>query len=76
MTDTTYFINYLYDPAQQPQYPEPPPAEVRADLAMWKPAAVVAVATPRSRLGRYLIGLFGQPTTRHGQVLGWRLVGR
>ena len=76
MTDTTYYINYLYDPAQQPPYPAPSAAEVRGDLAMWKPAAVVAVATPRSPLGRYLIGLFGQPTTRHGQVLGWRLVGR
>jgi hypothetical protein len=75
MTDTSYFVNYLYDPVQQPRYPAPSPAELRADLAMWKPAAVVAVATPRSRLGSYLIGLFGQPTTRHGDVLGWRLVG-
>jgi hypothetical protein len=43
---------------------------------MWKPAVVVAVTTPRSVLGKYLIGIFGQPTTRHGQVLGWRLVSR
>jgi hypothetical protein len=74
MTPTTYYINYLFDEAQQPAAPEPSAAQVRADLASWKPAAVVAVAWPRSPLGRYLIGLFGQPTTRHGRVLGWRLV--
>jgi len=76
MTDTAYYINYLWDESQQPSYPPPSPAEIRSDLAMWRPAVVVAVTTPRSLLGRYLIGIFGQPTTRHGQVLGWRLVSR
>jgi hypothetical protein len=76
MTDTAYYINYLWDESQQPAYPPPSPAEIRSDLALWKPAVVVAVTTPRSLLGRYLIGIFGQPTTRHGQVLGWRLASR
>jgi len=76
MTDTAYYINYLWNEAQQPSYPAPSPAELRADLANWQPAAVVAVTTPRSLLGRYLIGIFGRPTARHGQVLGWRLVPR
>ncbi|HSR83817.1 MAG TPA: hypothetical protein VLM11_06500 [Streptosporangiaceae bacterium] len=73
MTDTAYYINYLYDEAQQPAYPAPSAAEIRSDLATWKPAVVIAVAAPRSLLGRYLISIFGQPATKHGQVLGWRL---
>jgi hypothetical protein len=73
MTDTTYYMNYLWNEAQQPKYPAPSAAELRSDLAMWRPAVVVAVTTPQSLLGKYLIGIFGQPTTTHGQVLGWRL---
>jgi hypothetical protein len=46
---------------------------IQSDLAYWQPAAVVAVTSPGSRLGHYLIGLFGQPTFRAGQVLAWRL---
>jgi hypothetical protein len=46
---------------------------LRSDIAYWRPAAVVAVTSPAWRLGRYLIGLFGQPTYRVGQVLAWRL---
>jgi len=76
MTDTAYYINYLWNETQQPAYPAPSPAEVRSDLAMWKPAVVVAVTARQSPLGKYLIGIFGQPTTQHGQVLGWRLVSR
>jgi hypothetical protein len=45
---------------------------IQSDLAYWRPAAVVAVTSPGSRLGRYLIGLFGRPTFRAGQVLAWR----
>jgi len=36
------------------------------------PAAVIAVTSGGSRLGRYLIGVFGQPSLRVGQVLAWR----
>jgi hypothetical protein len=50
-----------------------PSALIRSDLAYWKPAAVVAVTSPRSELGRYLISLFGRPTFEVGQVLAWRL---
>ena len=46
---------------------------IKSDLAYWRPAAVVAVTSPGSRLGHYLIGLFGQPTFRAGQILAWRL---
>jgi hypothetical protein len=46
---------------------------IQSDLAYWRPAAAVAVTSPGSRLGRYLIRLFGRPTFRVGQVLAWRL---
>jgi hypothetical protein len=73
MTATSYYINYLWDEANQPNWPQPTPAELHADLANWRPAVVVAVAAQRSPVGRYLISIFGPPTTRNGEVLGWRL---
>ena len=51
----------------------PDAAQMRAQLAGWKPAAVIAVANPRSAFARYLTGLLGQPTVTGGGVLGWRL---
>jgi hypothetical protein len=52
----------------------PPTAQVmRAQLAAWHPAAVVAVAGEQSPLGRYLTGLLGPPTIHVGSILGWRL---
>lgn len=71
MTPTSYYIDYLY--AGDYTEPEPSRAQIRADLASWDPAAVVAVTRPTSRLGQFLIQLFGQPTTQIGNVLGWRL---
>jgi hypothetical protein len=46
---------------------------IRADIAYWRPAAVVAVTSRGSRLGRYLAGLFGPPTFAVDGVLAWRL---
>jgi dolichyl-phosphate beta-glucosyltransferase len=71
MTATSYYIDYLY--AGDYFEPEPSQAQIRADLAGWDPAAVVAVAGPDSPLGKFLIRLFGQPTTHIRSVLGWRL---
>ena len=51
----------------------PSRAQTRADLASLRPAAVVAVTSPGSRLGSFLTGLFGPPTCEFGNVLGWRL---
>jgi hypothetical protein len=50
------------------------PALIQSDLAYWRPAAMVAVTSPGSELGRYLVQLFGRPTFRVGQVLAWRLL--
>ncbi len=51
----------------------PSPAQLKSDLAAMSPNAVVAVATPSSPLGQFLIRLFGPPTTRIKAMLGWRL---
>jgi len=48
-------------------------AQLRADLAYWRPAAAVADADPRSELGHILAGLLGPPTFRAGALLVWRL---
>jgi hypothetical protein len=46
--------------------------QLRADLAYWRPAAVVAVSSPGSRLGPLLTSLFGRPDVQVGRVLAWR----
>ena len=51
----------------------PAAAQVAADLAAWRPAAVLAVTRAGSPLARYLMRLLHQPTVRAGAVLGWRL---
>jgi hypothetical protein len=71
MTPTSYYIDYLY--AGDYSEPEPSHAQIKADLATWDPAAVVAVTRPASPLGQFLIQLFGPPATHIGSVLGWRL---
>jgi hypothetical protein len=48
-------------------------AQIRPALRYWRPAAVVAVTTPGSGIGRVLTALFGRPSFRVGQVLAWRL---
>jgi hypothetical protein len=47
-------------------------ASIRAALAVWRPAAVVAVTSPGSPTGRVLIRLLGKPGFRGGGVLAWR----
>ncbi len=50
----------------------PEPAQVRADLAAWRPAAVVAVTAAGSPLASYLVRLLGPPAVQSGTVLAWR----
>jgi hypothetical protein len=71
MTPTSYYMDYLYDP-QLARQVQPSPAQIQANLAGWKPNAVVAVASPSSPLGQFLIKVFGQPDSHIGQVLGWK----
>ena len=46
---------------------------MRAQIAAWRVAAVVAVAKPDSVLGQYLTVLFGPPAAAAGDVLAWRV---
>jgi hypothetical protein len=50
----------------------PSPAQLRADLKFWHPAAIVAVTSRASRLGRYLAAKFGPPTIEVGDMLAWQ----
>ncbi len=51
----------------------PARSQVRSDFRTWRPSAVVAVTSPGSPLGRYLVRLFGRPRVQSGRVLAWRL---
>jgi hypothetical protein len=52
----------------------PSTAQLRSDLRYWRPAAIVAVTSRDSRLGRYLSNVFGPPVLQDGSVLAWRPV--
>ena len=56
-----------------PRVTAPSPVQLKTDLDTWQPAAVVAVTSPGSALGRYLVRLFGRPPVHTGRVLAWRL---
>jgi hypothetical protein len=47
-------------------------ATMREQIRAWKVSAVVAVATPGSRLGRYLTAILGSPAVATGDVTAWR----
>lgn len=59
--------------AQATPVARPAAAVVRADLAFWRPAAVVAEAGPGTALGRYLISVFGRPSVENGSIMAWRM---
>jgi hypothetical protein len=55
--------------------PGPPPtqAQIRAQMAAWKPAAIVADALGSTPLGQFLIKEFGKPTIYDHRFIAWRL---
>jgi hypothetical protein len=67
---TAVYLETLY--LGQPGGTAPSPAQLHADLAYWHPAAIVAVGTRTSPLGRYLAAEFGLPTIEVGDMLAWR----
>jgi hypothetical protein len=71
MTATSWYIDFLYN--GENLEPQPTRQQINADLATWRPAAVVAVTSTTSPLGSFLIQVFGQPNTHIGSVLAWRL---
>ena len=50
--------------------------KMREQIKAWKVSAVVAVATPGSRLGRYLTAILGSPAVVAGDVMAWRFPAR
>jgi hypothetical protein len=50
--------------------------KMREQIKAWKVSAVVAVATPGSRLGRYLTAVLGSPAVVAGDVMAWRFPAR
>jgi hypothetical protein len=69
----TAFVGYLSALSQGFHPPSPSGAEVRAAMAVWRPAAVVAVTGPRSPVASALTRLFGRPAFHIGAVLSWQL---
>jgi hypothetical protein len=70
MRPTAVYLETLY--LGLPAGPAPSQATLRADLGYWQPAAIVAVTTQNTRLGRYLTAEFGPPTLSVGDMLAWR----
>lgn len=65
--------NYLtYRWSGRGRVPRPSATLFRAALTYWRPAAIVAVTSETSRLGRFLISLLGRPAFRVGRVVAWR----
>jgi hypothetical protein len=69
---TADYLNDLW--LGKPGAVAPSTAQLRSDLRYWRPAAIVAVTSRDSRLGRYLSNAFGPPTLQDGSVLAWRPV--
>ncbi|HXW45970.1 MAG TPA: hypothetical protein VEL03_14345 [Streptosporangiaceae bacterium] len=53
--------------------PVPTQAQIRAQMAAWKPAGLVADALPTTPLGQFLIKEFGPPTVMYARFMAWRL---
>jgi len=70
-TTFTKYLDALWDHAKSAG-PGPSMAAVKAQMAAWKTAGIVADATPTTPLGAYLIKLFGPPTIQYGRVMAWR----
>jgi hypothetical protein len=69
---TADYLNDLW--LGKPGAVAPSIAQLRSDLRYWRPAAIVAVTSRDSRLGRYLSNVFGRPALQDGSVLAWRPV--
>ncbi len=69
---TARYLNHLW--LGKPGAVAPSTTQLRSDLGYWRPAAMVAVTSRASRLGRYLSNVFGPPTLQAGSILAWRPV--
>ena len=64
------YLNALWEKIPNPG-PAPTEAQVRAQMAAWMPAGIVADAPPDTAIGQYLLKIFGPPTARYGRCLAW-----
>ena len=71
MSPVALFLNVSW--AGQPSLETPARAQVKAQLASWHPAAVVAVTSVHSDIGTYLRALLGKPAYQSDKVIAWRM---
>jgi hypothetical protein len=71
ITAAVRYLDALWAGSPDPRGPSM--RRLRADLAYWRPAAIVAATGPASALARVLTRLAGRPGSRAGGVLAWRL---
>jgi hypothetical protein len=73
-TVLTNYLNALYTDTR-PQFMPPAPtrAQIMAQMAAWKPAAIMANCPLASELGQFLLKEFGLPQIHNASWLGWRL---
>ena len=74
ITELSTYMNAL-QASTRTQYlpPEPTRAQIVAQMAAWKPAAMMANTQLASELGQFLVKEFGLPQVQIGSWLGWRL---
>jgi hypothetical protein len=70
IADFFVYLDALWSRSSRPRAPSE--AQLQADLAYLRPAAVVAVTSRGSPLGHFLTRLLGQPAVQVGSMLGWR----
>jgi hypothetical protein len=71
VTEAAVYLDSLW--AGTPNSPRIIHEQIDVMLGYWQPTAIVAVTSPRSRLGVVLTRLFGRPAFRVRRVLAWRL---
>jgi hypothetical protein len=78
LTTDEQYLNQLWSRSSgqstgsQPIASVPSVTNMRVQIAELRPAAVVAVTSERTTLGRFLISVLGKPSVVSGDVLAWR----
>jgi hypothetical protein len=70
-TQLSCYLDNLYQGVPDPGT-VPSQTAIAAQLAAWKPAAMVASTTPQTPLGQFLIAEFGPPALQSKHWLAWR----
>lgn len=70
-TPLTNYLDNLWSGVLDPG-PGPSLPEIRTQMREWKTAGIVAVTSPTTPLGAYLLKIFGPPTIQYEKVMAWR----